>query len=131
MVTTERSKSTLVDNLMPGNKMDVQVAVSCMHWRYMPIQAGKVSAVEWAEWIDLKGQTQAAGTNGGFHPSTNNQDADRILDNWQSDVIIKRQNGFWIATFFIPSEEFESVSGVRQVAICRAALKSAGISKVG
>ena len=133
VVTTER-RFIPVDNLLPGNRLDTLVAVSFMHWRYMSVPAGKVSAVEWGEWVDNRGHTQYAGGDGGFHPSTDDQSAMRIVDHWadsrQGDFRMQLTNGIWTVTFFRPSEEYIATSGNRQVTICRAALRSAGITQI-
>jgi hypothetical protein len=130
VVTTTEQKLTSVDSLMPGNRLDTLVAIRYMRWRYMEIPSGKVSSIGWGEWIDSRGHTQASGNNGGFHPSTDDAAAGRVLDFWTGDLRVERRNGMWVTTFFQPSEEWESTSGVRQVSICRAALKTAGAERV-
>lgn len=45
-----------------------------------------------------------------------------VVDRWTGDASMRRQNGFWLVTFFRPSEEFRSVEPTLPEALCRAAL---------
>lgn len=52
------------------------------------------------------------------------EDATTIVDAWNGDFELRRQNDQWRATFFRPSEEFEEWADAAPLAICRAFLNA-------
>ena len=53
-----------------------------------------------------------------------------VVDPWNGDFDLRRQNGRWRATFFRPSEEFEAWAATPELAICLAALQAAATKGV-
>lgn len=49
-----------------------------------------------------------------------------LVDRWHGDVDMRRQNGFWLVTFFEPSREYRAIEETLPEAICRAALAAVG-----
>lgn len=130
MVTTSYRSVTLVDNLMPGERLDRLVATRILRWEMQTLAPGRMSTLGWSEWVDARGIVQSSGIDGGFHPSTDETAAHRLVKAWDGDFMLRKQNGMYIAVFYQPSEECQSTSGLSSIAICRAALKSSGIFSI-
>ena len=45
-----------------------------------------------------------------------------IIESWKGDVELRRQNGYWKCTLFIPSYEYEMWGKTVAEAVCKAAL---------
>lgn len=61
-------------------------------------------------------------------PYTTSWDAaGQVVNSWEGDVRIGRQNGAWWVEFCRPSEEFKEWADTFPLAVCRAALKARGV----
>jgi hypothetical protein len=57
--------------------------------------------------------------------STNIAAAHEVLDAWEGDYEVRRQNGLFRVELFRPSEEFQEWAETFPLAVCRARLKAA------
>jgi Phage ABA sandwich domain len=106
--------------------VDELMARMVMGWQLKPGNGPE----GWAEWKDRKGNTQTAGVGGGFHPTTDDAAAFKVVDQFRKWQFRLEYGVFldtsWSATFTCGKPVLVATASAptRQLAICRAAYKA-------
>jgi hypothetical protein len=119
--------------------LDAEIAVKVMGWRYLhsDMIRGYDSILKDSEEAErLLPEFRSAESKGrAFIPctlpcySSDVAAAHQFVARLAGGVLVRRQNGVWLCTFFEPSREYEAWEETEPLAICKAALKALEASK--
>jgi hypothetical protein len=117
-----------IDALKEGRELDALVATAIglpVVWGPEPYM--KAGQIREGRFPFLKGTANGCNYDWAAVPnySTSIADAFTVLDAWQGDYEIRRQNGHYRVELFKPSQEWEEWAATLSLAIARASLKAA------
>lgn len=107
--------------------VDAEVAEKVMGWRV--VQPGETDGYAPGYWTQKPpGEINPTGWADPPPYSTSILYAWKVLEAWQGDCDVRRQNGQWRVELFKPSMQWSAWAETLPLAICRAALRAFGQS---
>ena len=114
-----------IDKLNAGAMLDAMVAERVMGWSPMFPPGERPTGWHGGGGVDERGQPFVHLISSKWSPSTDIAAAWELLNAWEGDYEVRRQNDQHRVELFRPSEEFQAWAVTLPLAICHARLKAA------